>query len=137
MNKNVTLFLSLFIFLVSCTTAVKIPILSNDLSLFKGTWEGVRQVTYVRGPTNDLTILEIFNDTIPLKGKIVIFYQGASDIREYPFENGQITPDGNLAIQLAEDTRVNLSLYKQGEKLKLLGNYSVKLQEGKLELYKK
>ncbi|MBP1718146.1 MAG: hypothetical protein H6Q43_1584, partial [Deltaproteobacteria bacterium] len=50
---------------------------------------------------------------------------------------GQITPDGNLAIQLAEDTRVNLSLYKQGEKLKLLGNYSVKLQEGKLELYKK
>jgi hypothetical protein len=80
--------------------------------------------------------LEIFNDSIPLKGKIRIFFQGV-DIREYPFENGQITPDGNLFIQLAENTRVNLCLYKQGDKVKLLGNYSVKLQDGKLELYKK
>jgi hypothetical protein len=48
MKKNVILLLSILFFLVSCATAVKISISGNDLSLFKGTWEGVRQVTYYR-----------------------------------------------------------------------------------------
>jgi hypothetical protein len=81
--------------------------------------------------------MEIFNDSIPLKGKIAIAFLGGSDTRRYSFENGFIDPEGNLSIELTEIIKINLSLYKEEKRIKLDGYYRHRDNTGRLTLYKK
>lgn len=81
--------------LLSCATLPKKPITGSDLPILKGKWDGTR--TTGVGITA-LTELEIDNNTIPLKGKLVahnVHIKGAS--------GGTLTLDFNngLIIQKA------------------------------------
>jgi hypothetical protein len=48
----------------------KVAMTPNDLSLLKGEWQGSRDIRLAHARTIDFTEMEIFNDSIPLKGKI-------------------------------------------------------------------
>jgi hypothetical protein len=115
----------------------KLAMTPNDLSWLKGEWEGSRDITFDRLRSVDFTRMEIFNDSIPLKGRMTIAYMGGSDTRHYSFENGSIDGNGNLSIDLSEADRVNLSLYREGSKAKLAGSFKHRENTGKLTLYKK
>ncbi len=132
--------LSLFIgaFLLSaCASVPKTIISSNDVSVLKGQWEGARDMIWGRYRSLDHTVLEIYNDSIPLKGKISIAFMDGTDPREYSFENGIIDPQGNLFVQLQKDVKFVLSLYREENKIKMDGYYTHRGNEGRLTLYKR
>jgi hypothetical protein len=135
--KKFWLFLGISLLLTaSCAIIPKTPITSNDLAIFKGQWEGMRIMQWNRMETKDFTILEIYNDTLPLKGKLTIsFMEG--EIRSFAFENGEIDPQGNLLLPLADDIKTELSLFKEPTRMKLYGNYTYRRNLGTLVLYKK
>lgn len=138
MKKFGIAFFLVFMLIGACATvSPKVTMSPNDLSLLKGKWEGSRDITFDRLRSVDFTEMEIFNDSIPLKGKMVIAFQGGSDTRRYSFENGFIDANGNLSIELTEFIKINLSLYREGNKIKLDGSYKHKENMGKLTLYKK
>jgi len=86
--------------------------------------------------TKDFTILEIYNDTLPLKGKLTIsFMEG--EIRSFTFENGEIDAQGNLVLTLADDIKTELSLFKEPTRMRLYGNYNYRRNVGTPVLYKK
>ena len=136
-TKKLWLFLGISLLLIaSCATIPKTPITPNDLALFKGQWEGMRTMQWNRMETKDFTILEIYNDTLPLKGKLTIsFMEG--EIRSFAFENGEIDPQGNLVLTLADDIKTELSLFKEPTRIRLYGNYYYRRNVGTLVLYKK
>jgi len=136
-TKKLWLFLGISLLLIaSCATIPKTPITPNDLALFKGQWEGMRTMQWNRMETKDFTILEIYNDTLPLKGKLTIsFMEG--EIRSFAFENGEIDPQGNLVLTLADDIKTELSLFKEPTRMRLYGNYNHRRNVGTLVLYKK
>lgn len=136
--KNI-LMVTLFgvLLLVGCATVPKTPITQNDLTFLKGTWEGGRDMIWGRYRSLDHTIMEVYNDMVPLKGKVTIAFMEGSDTRVYPFENGWIDAQGNLVVQLAPEIKFTLSLYREEQKLKLGGNYIHRGNEGRLTLRKK
>jgi hypothetical protein len=119
------------------TVSPRVAMTPNDLSWLKGEWEGSRDITFDRLRSVDFTRMEIFNDSIPLKGKMTIAFMGGSDTRRYSFENGFIDGNGNLSIDLSEADNINLSLYREGNKTKLEGSFNHRENMGKLTLYKK
>ena len=130
-----------FVLLVSligaCATVPKTAMIPSDLSFLKGEWEGSRDITLERLRSIDFTEMEIFNDSIPLKGKIAYAFMGGSDTRRYSFENGIIDSEGNLSIELTEIIKINLSLYREEKRIKLDGSFSYRDSTGRLTLYKK
>jgi hypothetical protein len=107
------------------------------LSALKGKWEGVRDMTWGKYRSYDPTIMEIYNDTIPLKGEVSFLFMDEAKPRAYSFEDGTIDPEGNFRAQLKEDTKIILSLHKGQNKLRLDGDYLYGNYRGRLTLDKK
>jgi hypothetical protein len=137
--KKFGLFFFLLVFLIGAcaTVSQKAPMTSSDLSFLKGEWEGTRVIQFDKLISTDWTEMEIFNDSIPLKGKMTIYYLQGSDTRRYSFENGFIDPEGNLSIRLTEINNITLSLYREEKRIKLDGYYTHRGNLGTLTLYKK
>ncbi len=137
-RKNIAVLIVTAFILASCATVPKIPLSPTDLSFLKGKWEGQRDMVWGRYRSYDPTVLEIYNDSVPLRGRIDIAFMEGSDPRVYMFENGTIDPNGNLSVQLEKDVNsFMLSLYREKEGLKLDGNYRHRSNEGRLTLHKK
>ena len=121
----------------ACASIPRAPISSGDLSALKGKWEGVRDMTWGKYRSYDPTIMEIYNDTIPLKGEVSFLFMDEAKPRAYSFEDGTIDPEGNFRAQLKEDTKIILSLHKGQNKLRLDGDYLYGNYRGRLTLDKK
>ena len=137
--KKFGIFFFLLVFLIGGCALMpqKATMIPTDLSLLKGTWQGSRDITFDRKRHIDFTEMEIFNDSIPLKGKISIAFLEGTDTRRHSFENGVIDAGGSLSIQLTEINKITLSMYREGEKIKLDGHYTHRDNQGRLTLYKK
>ena len=127
-----------FMLLSACATVPKTSLSPMDVSVLKGKWEGERDMIWGRYRSYDHTVLEIYNDSVPLRGRINIAFMEGTDPRVYSFENGVIDPNGNLSVQLEKDVNsFLLSLYREKKGLKLDGYYRHRSNEGRLTLYKK
>lgn len=133
----ISFFLLVFISGACATAPQRVTMTPNDVSLLKGNWEGSRDITFDKARHIDFTEMEIFNDSVPLKGKIAVAFLAGSDTRRYSFENGIIDPEGNVSIQLTEINKISLSLYKEGKRIILDGYYWHRDNRGRLTLYKK
>jgi hypothetical protein len=123
----------------ACATVPVKPIASSDLPDLKGKWEGTRELVLGFLRTFTFTQMEIFSDTLPVKGKVIIYVQGdiGTDPRTYTFDDGEIDQLGNLIIRLPEENLMKLSYYSEERKKTLYGNWSHKAQLGKIVLHKK
>jgi hypothetical protein len=111
----------ILIALVSSASMTREPISEGNLSDLNGKWKGWRTVS----GGNYRTEMEIYNDTLPLKGKF-IFYDlqrrkklGQTVVLE--FKQGMIK-DNNLYIKEGQNY-FELSLYKDDGKMKLEGDF--------------
>jgi hypothetical protein len=137
MKKYGLLLLAGFLALSACATVPKTALTPGELYLLKGEWEGIRIITWDRIQYRDFTVLEIFNDSVPLKGKITFPMLEGPYPRTLSFENGFIDGEGNLSVQVSEVNRINLSLHKEEKRIKLDGYYWHRTNRGELTLYKK
>jgi hypothetical protein len=120
----------------ACATTTKMPLTSTDLSVLKGDWDGIRYLTLNTIQTVTYMELKILNDAIPLKGQVILMPRGETE-RSYEFDNGQVNAQGILTIPFGDDMRMELSLSKEGDKMKLSGSYFFRMNQGKVELTKK
>jgi len=109
--------------LVSYAEMQKIALSESNLADLKGKWVGSRSTAKRVGINTDL---EIFNDSLPVQGKLT-FYNvtkpgGKSDTTEIRDFKGKINDQGNLFFK-GPNNEVELSLYKDGDKMKLEGNF--------------
>jgi hypothetical protein len=137
MKKYGVLLLVGLLALGACASLPRAPISSGDLPSLKGKWEGERDMTWGRYRSYDPAFMEIFNDTIPLKGKVAIQFMDEAQLRTYSFEDGTIDSEGNFRAQLKEDTKIILSLKKGGNKMRLDGDYLYGNYRGRLTVDKK
>ncbi len=139
--KSLRAYLWVFVLILcSCATIPKQPISPNDLADLKGKWAGTRDLTLAKERTRAYAEIEFFNDTLPLKGKVTIityFSFAGVDTRIYPFENGVINQQGNLAIELTDEAALDLSLYKGKGIMKLQGSYTLRGNQGIIVMNKK
>jgi len=133
----ISFFLLVFISGACATAPQKVTMTPNDLSVLKGEWQGSREIHLGPQLSIDVAEMEIFNDSVPLKGKMAVLFLAGTDTRRYSFENGIIDPEGNLFIQLTEIAKIKLSLYKQEKTILLDGYYWHRDSYGRLTLYKK
>ncbi len=133
------IFIQFFILmgLVSYAAMTREPITEANLSDLKGKWEGWRTV----GVTHNLrTELEIYNDTLPLKGKF-IFEQvkrqdrGGGTPHTMEFKGARIK-DGNFYGKGGVN-EWELSLHKDDGKMKLEGDFYFRGAKGTMSLKKK
>jgi hypothetical protein len=132
-------FVAVLFLLGACATVPVKPIASSDLPALKGIWAGTREIVLNFTRTYSYAELEILNDTLPLKGKLTLHvpdYSG-SEIRTYPFEDGQVDQTGKLIIDLPETNRMELSFYSGEAKKTLYGSFYHGRQTGKIVLIKK
>ena len=123
----------------ACATVPVKPIASSDLPVLKGRWEGTRELVNGFVRTFAAAELEIYNDTLPLKGKLTLYvpeYIG-NEVRPYPFEDGQVDQTGKLIINLSENDRMELSFASGETKKSLYGSYFRLRQTGRIVLIKK
>ena len=137
MRKYGLLSLAGLIILSACATVPISPISPGDVPSFKGTWEGAREMIWGRFKSYDPAIMEVLNDSIPVKGKLTILFMEGNDTRVFQFDNGTIDPQGNLVLPLSEDTKAVLSFHKGEKKMKLDGYYYYGNYIGRLTLDKK
>jgi hypothetical protein len=137
MKKMLYLLVIGTLFGAACASIPKIPIQTNELAFLKGEWEGARDIYWGLIQTFDYTHMEIFNDTLPLKGRVSIVFLDEQTPIVYSFENGTIDANGNLVAASGQEMKINLALYRERGKLKLYGSYSHGQKEGTLTLYKK
>jgi hypothetical protein len=123
--------------LSACATIPISPLSPGDVPSFKGTWEGSREMNWGRFKSYDPAIMEVSNDSIPLKGKLTILFMEGTDTRVFQFDSGTIDPQGNLVLRLSEDTRAVLSFHKGQNKMRLDGLYYYVNYIGRLTLDKK
>jgi len=120
---------------VSYAAMTKEPISPTHLSDFKGKWEGWKTTT-----GQDLRAgLEIYNDSLPLKGKLTFDVQrrgAATTTNTSHFNEGTINNDGNLYIKWGQHY-VELSLYKGDGKMKLEGDFRLAGSKGTMTFNKK
>jgi len=119
--------------LASCASMPREPISEGDLSYLTGKWEGrrnVRQGTF-------RTEMEIYNDSLPLKGKVIWHdvKRKGSGTYTWEFMEGMIK-DGKLYVKRGQNY-VELSLYKGDGKMKLDGVVFTEGYEGTIILFKK
>lgn len=132
--------------LVSCAPMQKTIITKDNLSALKGTWSGWMVTA---SNLTALATLEIYNDTVPVKGKITLenipqpiadyipadeFPPGAKQA-VIPFNNGKISDQGTLVGQSGMNF-LRLTYYA-GEKPKLDGWFFFYGLEGTLTVNKK
>ena len=108
---------------VSYAEMQKVALSEGNLADLKGKWVGSRNTGARVGINTDL---EISNDSLPLQGKLT-FYNvrkagGKSDTTEIRDFKGKINDQGNLFFK-GPNNEVELSLYKDGDKMKLEGNF--------------
>jgi len=122
--------------LVSYAAMTREPISTSNLSDLKGKWEGWRSF----GTTNLRTEFEIYNDTLPLKGKFTFH-----DMKRKGMMSGTITSDfgrgtindkGNFYLKSGENYW-ELSLYKSEGKMKLEGDFYFQGAKGTMSFEKK
>ena len=136
--KKIFYLIGLWIFLISaCATVPRTPLQPNELGMLKGEWEGMRSLNWLRYSSQDYATMEIFNDVLPLKGKVSVIPMGEKDMRIYSFDNGTIDPEGNLVADSGRDMKIKLGLYREKGRMKLYGNYYYYMADGTLTLYKK
>jgi hypothetical protein len=126
--------------LVSYGAMTREPISTENLPDLKGKWEGWR-TPLQRGTTQSYrTDLEIYNDTLPLKGKVTFYDVERKDKLGgtifNKFNTGQINNEGDFVIESGEHT-YNLSLYKDKGEMKLEGKYDFRQTRGTISLKKK
>jgi hypothetical protein len=122
---------------VSNAKMEKIAITEANLPDIKGKWVGTRTI----GMETLNTDLEILNDTLPVQSKFT-FYDvrrpgqsaGATVVNE--FKNGKINDQGNLLI-VGPNAEIELSLYKDGGKMKLEGKFFLAGPQGTMSFKKK
>jgi len=114
----------------------KIAISKDNLADLKGKWVGSRSMGVGTVLNTDM---EISNDTLPVQGKF-IFYdiqrsgrRGETEIKDF---QGKINDQGNLVIT-GSNVEVELSLYKDGGKMKLEGTLFWTGAKGTLSFKKK
>ena len=111
------------------------PISEGNLSDLKGKWEGWRTIT----GRNFRTELEIYNDTLPLKGKFIfheIQRKGMmSGTNTLEFKQGMIK-DNNLYLKQGQDY-FEFSLHQGDGKMKLEGDFYSMGHKGTITLNKK
>ena len=137
MKKNGLLAFAGLIILSACATVPISPISPGDVPSLQGTWEGTREMIWGRFRSNDPAIMEVLNDSIPLRGKLTILFMEGNDTRIFQFDRGTIDPQGNLVLPLSEDTKAVLSFHKGEKKLKLDGYYYYGNYIGRLTMDKK
>ncbi len=136
--KNFRMGLVIFlVFAAACAAVPRTALTPSELSLLKGEWEGSRSIVWGRVPSQDFTVMEIFNESVPLKGKITFPMLEGPYPKTLSFENGLIDGEGNLSVQISEVVKIKLSLYKEDKRMKLEGFYWHRDNQGKLTLYKK
>jgi len=136
MKRLMFFFFACFFILSSCATIPRKTISQGDLADLKGYWDGLRSISIQKSQVQTHVDMEIFNDTLPLKGTITITLYSLMDKRAYPFDNGEIDREGNLVIKLPDNARVVLGLYKGRGKTKLYGSIYQSGGEGVLTLLK-
>jgi hypothetical protein len=138
MKRMGLLLTGLVVMCMACATVSKspIPLSPTAYSELKGTWEGFRMISFDKYLTQNIVELEIQNDSVPLKGKLVIFPLPGQTVIHYPFDQGEIK-EGKLFIVFPKDISMELFLYKEEKSLKLEGNFNYKLTQGKISLTKK
>ena len=137
MKKYGSLLLAGFLILGACAPLPRAALTPGDLPSFKGQWEGAREINWGRYRSYDPAFMEVFNDSIPLKGKLTVLFMEGTDTRVFQFDNGTIDPEGNLVLPLKEDTRAVLSFHRGDGKMKLDGYYYYGNYIGRLTLDKK
>jgi hypothetical protein len=127
--------LIILIGLASYAAMTKEPISESNLSDLKGKWEGWRTLT----GSDFRTELEIYNDTLPLKGKFIfhdVKRKGMmSGTNTSEFEQGMIK-DNNFYLKRGEN-EFELSLHKGDGKMKLEGDFYLTGNRGTMILNKK
>jgi len=139
MKRLMIALVAILFLLGACATVPVKPIASSDLPDLKGRWEGTRELVIQVLRTYSFAQLEIYNDTLPLKGKLTLYipeYVG-NEVRTYPFEDGQIDQTGKLIIKLPEDNLMELSFYSGEAKKTLYGSFYRGRETGKIVLHKK
>jgi len=125
--------------LVSYAAMTKESLSPNNASDLKGKWEGWRTGP-VGGSKNLRTELEIYNDTLPLKGKLTahdVKRKGVlSGTETNDFNQGTINNDGNFYLKWGQNY-LELSLYKGDGKMKLEGDCYFTGAKGTITLHKK
>ena len=124
--------------IVSYAEMQKIALSAANLSDLKGNWVGSR--TTGPGDTRN-TDLEISNDSLPLQCKFILYehanIQGVGRTRTLDRNfKGKINDQGNLFVEGA-NINVELSLYDDGGKKKLEGNYFWAGRKGTMSFKKK
>ena len=121
---------------ISYAGTEKVAISKENAVDLKGNWTGDRSV----GPCDRRnTSLEISSESLPVEGKF-IFNEvkrpgGAIATVPVPFK-AKINEQGNLLI-VGGNTEIELSLYKDGGKMKLEGNFFWYGEKGNMSLKKK
>lgn len=131
-------FIQIFILigLASYAGMTREPISEGNLSDLKGKWEGWRTLA---GTRDFRTELEIYNDTLPLKGKFIfhdVKRRGmTSGTNTMEFGEGTIK-DNNFYLKQGENYW-ELSLHKGDGKMKLEGDFYNKGARGTMTFNKK
>ena len=111
--------------LVSYGAMIREPISSENLPDLKGKWEGWRTFRGV-GTRNFRTELEIYNDAIPLQGKLTFHETQTKGMMSgtiiMKFNTGKINDGGNFILESGGNSW-EFSLYKDKGKMKLEGDF--------------
>ncbi len=97
------------------TKAKPTTITNYNMSLLKGKWEGLSTFGNVTSSVRVPTTMEIYNDTVPLKGKLTIHNVPPAVLSKIPSKLG--TPSGDATIEF-KDGSINEQGHlvgKQGE----------------------
>ncbi len=137
MKRIMVLFFALSLVIGACATLPSKTITTGDLAALKGSWAGTRFLQMGKSQATTSLELVIANETLPLRGTVTLYLFAGDETRVYPFENGQITPQGKLLIPFGQDVmRMELTWFKEGNREKLQGSYFFRMQEGKADLVK-
>jgi hypothetical protein len=115
----------------------KISISKDNLAELKGKWHGTRSPNPGSNFNSDL---EFFNDSLPVHVKFTFYNvrkRGKADTTEiHEFKRGKINDKGNLLFERGA-LKVELSLYKDGDQMKLEGEYFASERHGTISFKKK
>ena len=138
MKRLMIALVAVLFLLGACATVPVKPIASGDLPVLKGQWAGTRELLLGFTRTFAYAQMEIFSDTLPVKGKIIIYVEeySGTEPRTYTFDDGQIDQTGKLIIDLPENNRMELSFYSGEAKKTLYGGFYHGRQTGTIVLIK-
>ncbi len=131
------LYLSFFLLISACATIQKKPLSPGELDVLKGSWEGMRVSTRGGTTVHENAELEIYSNTVPIKGKLAIQFSYPEETKTYVFENGEIDPQGRLIIRLPDGIWLELSLFQEAGQFRLDGNFFAGKKTGKIIFLKK